>query len=335
MLHSILRFLIDFTKEGGTYIYGLKIIQWVLLLVIPVVIIFIFRREKSWKDGYTYIFEERPVLFNLLLYLPTLLILALPKDWLTTAEFRVLLIMNIIVSGIFIYSGIKYLCHRYKFFVRIPIVIASIAILETSLDTTIINDILKSVYFIEVGGGYMNGVYHEICGDKVPYNAGGINAGIYFKDKSRTIYGAYLKGFAIETNSDLDYCLAGNLIINHRYFGLDFGAGRVLHPYSEIAYPSLGMRLGPREKAFIDGEFLKHRPADSPSPFIKFGVGFGTGSLKNETIYRFGVSDAGFYVNPDIYLFDNRLRISPFFSTGGRGVYQINLYLGYRYHFKN
>ncbi|MEO0137920.1 MAG: prolipoprotein diacylglyceryl transferase family protein [candidate division WOR-3 bacterium] len=343
VLHSIFRFFIDFTKEGGTYILGLKSMQWFLLFVIPAGILFILWRERNCRLRDICIFEEKPFLLNFILYLPAPLFLLFPKNWLTPAEFKVLLISNIIVTGVFVYRVIKYLCRRYRFFIRIPVAIASITVLEASLDTTITKDTLKDIFYIEIDGGYMKGAYREICGGLVPYDAGGMGVGVYDKAKDNTIYGINLRGYVFnEEYHHRNFGFAGNFILNHRYIGFDLGAGKVFQYYNneddyDLVYPSLGLRLGPRDKAFVEGEFLKHKPSDLPMPVIKLGFGFGTGDLKNETHFRFGLSLLeGFYASPVIYLFNNQLRIAPYFAGGTEGdVYQINLDIGYRYYFKD
>ncbi len=340
-LHSIFRFFIDFTKEGGIYLYGLKSMQWFLLFVAPVIIIFILWREKDYKFKGICIFEQRPFLFNLLLYIPVPLFLILPNGWFTPAEFKVLLISNIIVAGVFVFQGLKYLFNRYKISYRIPIAIASIAILESSLDTTATKDTLKDLIYLEFDGGYMKGAYREICGGLVPYEAGGVGTSIYFRDKTNTIYGFNIKGYRFEEEfSSLNYGFAGNFIFNHRYIGFDLGGGKVFNYYGDhydIGYPSIGIRLGPRDKAFIEGELFKHRPSDLPMPVLKLGIGLGTCDLKNDTQFRFGIGLLeGFYVNPVLYFFNNKLRISPYLCGGMAGdAYQVNLDIGYRYYFKN
>ncbi len=336
VLHSIFRFFIDFTKEGGSYILGLKSMQWLLLFVIPTGILFILWRERNCRLKDICIFEEKPFLLNFILYLPAPIFLLFPKNWLTPAEFKVLLIFNLFVTGVFIYSAVKYLFHRYKIFIRIPVAIASIAILESSLDTTIAKDSLKDIFYIDLDGGYMKGTYAEICGGFIPYQAGGVGSGVYLKDRFHTIYGINVKGYLYdEKYSNLRFGCAGNFIFNHRYIGFDLGAGKVFN--CDIAYPSIGLRLGPCDKAFVEGEFLKHKPSDLPIPPLKLGIGIGSGNLKNDTHFRFGISLLeGFYASPVIYLFNNRLKINPYFAGGMQGdIYQINLDIGYRYYFKD
>ncbi len=343
VFHSIFRFFIDFTKEGGTYLYGLKLMQWFLLFVIPAVVLFILWRERNCRLKDICIFEEKPFLLNSILYLPVPLFLLFPKNWLTPAEFKVLLISNIIVTGVFVYRVIKYLCRRYRVFIRIPVAIASIAVLESSLDTTIAKDSLKDIFYIELDGGYMKGTYAEICGGLVPYDAGGIGVGVYDKAKDNTIYGMNLRGYVFdEEHHSRNFGFAGNFIFNHRYIGFDLGAGKVFQHYNneydyDLVYPSIGLRLGPRDKAFVEGEFLKHKPSDLPIPPLKLGIGIGSGNLKNDTHFRFGISLLeGFYASPVIYLFNNRLKINPYFAGGMQGdVYQLNLDIGFRYYFKD
>lgn len=339
VLHSIFRFFIDFSKEGGTYIYGLKSMQWFLLFAIPAGILFIRWREKSRNVESKMVITERPFILNFVLFFPSILFLFFPRGWLTPAEFKVLLIAILITLIIFVYKGLQYLCNRYKIFIRIPATIASIAILETSLDTTVAKDTLKDIFYIEIDGGYMKGAYKEICGGLVPYDAGGMGGTIYFKDKYNTILGLNVRGYTTRVEDlNAKYGYAGNLIFSHEYFGFDLGMGKVFYDREEMpseGYPSLGLRLGLRNKAFIEGEFMRHSPADFPSPLIKLGCGIGTGG-KNESVFRFGIGFlGGFYANPVLYLFDNRLKISPFLMGGGEeGEYQLNLTLGYRYYFR-
>ncbi len=335
LLHSTFRFIIDFTKEGGTYLYGLKLMQWFLLIVIPACALFLFLRERHYKP----ILHPAPndsFVKSFAFFLPCLIFLLLPFNWLTPAEFKVLLFFVIVVGINFIIRCILSLSRQYKIFYRIPIALASITVLESSLDTTVTKDTLKNIFYVEIDGGYMKGSYVEICGGVYPYSAGGISLSGFYQDPYNTIFGINIKGFKIPEWED--YALAENFILNHRFFCLDLGAGHLIQgagDYMDIeSYPSLGLRLGPRDIMFIEGEFLKHMPADLPSPLIKLGIGFGTGKI-NETTVHIGISEAGFYVNPVLYWMNNRLKISPFFLIGSPESYQLNLVLGYRYYFKN
>ncbi|MCX7994774.1 MAG: prolipoprotein diacylglyceryl transferase [candidate division WOR-3 bacterium] len=343
ILHSMFRFFIDFTKEGGTYIYGLKLIQWFLLFLIPIGTFFIIWREKRFGSNGAYKFVERPILLNFLIYLPALSFLIFLPEWLTPAEFRVMLIINLVACGFFVYRFIKYLNRYSRLFIRIPATIASITILETSNDTTITRDTLRNAFFIEVDGGYMKGAYQEICGGLVQYSGGGMGVGGYFRDAEHTIIGVNVKSYFFDFDGErFNPYLAGSgsFVFNHRYVGFVLGGGMVFDYNGDDAYdrvyPSVGARLGLRDKAFIEGEFLKHSPADLPTPVMKVGIGFGSGNLNNETHFRFGISFLdGFYIHPVIYFFNNRLRISPYLSGGAEpDVYQINLTIGYRHYFR-
>jgi phosphatidylglycerol:prolipoprotein diacylglycerol transferase len=331
ILHSFFRFFIDFSKEGGTYIWGLKSMQWFMIVVIVIGLPFLLIREKTYKKSVPQTIPVESYKKSLILYLPILLFLIFPKDWLTPAEFRVLVISIILTGVVFIYRGMVYLLKRYRFFIRIPLTVASIAILETSLDTLKTQDTLKSIFYIETDAGYMKGQYMEICGGVVPYDAQGIGVNAYNKDKYNVIWGIKLRGYrAHRYDYDDEYGYTGSLIFDHEYISFDLGMGKV----SGVGYPKFGIRLGPRNKAFIEGHLLNHIPADYPSPVIKLGFGFGTGG-KDETTFHFGISEAGFYANPIFYLFDNRFKINLFLLSGSPESYQMNLNLGYRYYFKD
>jgi len=148
LLHSFFRFFIDFLKEGGTYIWGLKSMQWFMIVVIVLGLPFLLIREKTFKKSVSQTIPVESYKKSLFLFLPILLFLIFPKDWLTPAEFRVFVISIILTGGVFIYKGIAYLLKRYRFFIRIPLTIASIAILETSLDTLKTQDTLKSIFIL-------------------------------------------------------------------------------------------------------------------------------------------------------------------------------------------
>ena len=329
LLHSFFRFFIDFSKEGGTYIWGLKSMQWFMIVIIVLGLPFLFIREKTFGKTVSQTIPAESYKKSLILFLPVLLFLIFSRDWLTPAEFRVFVISIILTGGVFIYKGIAYLLKRYRFFIRIPLTIASIAILETSLDTLKTQDTLKSIFYIEADAGYMKGQYREICGGLVPYDAQGIGVNAYCKDIYNVIWGIKLRGCRTHSYGD-DYGYAGSFVFDHQYISFDLGMGKV----SGEGYPKLGIRLGPRNKGFIEGHLLNHIPADYPSPIIKLGFGFGTGK-KDETTFHFGISEAGFYANPIFYLFDNRFKINLFLLSGSPESYQMNLTLGYRYYFKD
>ncbi len=329
LLHAFFRFFIDFSKEGGTYIWGLKSMQWFMIAVIVIGLPFLLIREKTFNKSVSQIIPAVSYKKSLILFLPVLLFLISPQDWLTPAEFRVFVISIILTGGVFIYKGIVYLLKRYQFSIRIPLTVASIAILETSLDTLKTQDTLKSIFYIEADAGYMKGQYREICGGLVPYDAQGIGVNAYCKDIYNVIWGIKLRGYRTHSYGD-DYGYAGSFVFDHQYIGFDLGMGKV----SGEGYPRLGIRLGPRNKGFIEGFLLNHIPADAPSPIIKLGFGFGTGG-KNETTFHFGISEAGFYANPIFYFFDNRFKINLFLLSGSPESYQLNLNLGYRYYFKD
>ncbi|GAI97967.1 unnamed protein product [marine sediment metagenome] len=184
----------------------------------------------------------------------------------------------------------------------------------------------------------MQGGYHETCGPDHTYNIGGVGVSQTHK------YGEFQK---------LNYGIRG-------YIGQDWNGGKVtvygVNPYIKYdfrligigggghlgnlifdgdelnLFPQLDLRLGPYDIFFVEAQLADHFPGSWPATVFKLGIGTGF-ELKDGTSLRFGISDAGFYLNPYIPI-ENGLVVDPFFSYGDKSTYQIGLRLHYRLNYK-
>jgi prolipoprotein diacylglyceryltransferase len=70
----------------------------------------------------------------------------------------------------------------------------------------------------------------------------------------------------------------------------------------------LSLRFGERSSYFVETKIHDHFPGSYPMPTVQFGFGVG---LPHDGAVRFGISDAGFYLNPEIGL-PGGVLLSPF-----------------------
>ena len=92
-------------------------------------------------------------------------------------------------------------------------------------------------------------------------------------------------------------------------------SGRTFDENSDRFAPraQLSARLGPKDVVFWEMKINDHFPGSYPKPEMQFGIGIG---LPHEGALRVGVSDVGWYLNPEIGV-QGGLIFSPFASYMG------------------
>ncbi len=226
ILHGTTRFVIDFFKEGGTCIYGLKLMQWFLLLFSILGTILLYLRENIFgkvKEEYTV--PEDSLLKDFVMFLPAPLFVIINPEWLTPAVYKTLSLMVLFVGIVLGVKLTRFFIQKCKWIIRVPATLATIAILETSLDTTKTQDTLSSMFFVEIDGGAMVGEYVEICGGVYPYHAGGMDVTAFYRDPYETTLGIKLRGYKLGGYDEGYYGLSSSLVIDHRFACFDLGYG--------------------------------------------------------------------------------------------------------------
>jgi prolipoprotein diacylglyceryltransferase len=332
VLYGGFRFLEEFVREGGSVVFGLKAVQWGLLLVVLSVSVLLTWRERassipskvsvSPQD----IFQKNMIAIGIVS-----IILFIGKGWFTPLELATLIIITLpAFTGIMI-QLVRRFAKRLIPWATITALAISVVFICSSFDTDNPADETKTSYY-SVSFAGMTGKYEETCGPVHSYSVAGV--GISRTDRSgqfdRLEYG--VRGYIGNDTNGGSYRIRGiNPYVQRdfREIGLGFGinlGGLYLDGEDYSLFPQAGLRIGRLDKFFIEGKFADHFPGPFPAPIIKLGIGFG---LKNEGSLRLGISDAGWYVQPDLPISNNWI-ISPFLAAGSENFFQFGLTLRHK-----
>jgi prolipoprotein diacylglyceryltransferase len=168
-----------------------------------------------------------------------------------------------------------------------------------------------------------------------------LDSGVYFSNKIYTI------------NPGISY--------NWRYLGFDLGfhagsftfahfqgptnrLGRYVYKHYDNLeprhsfnfMPQVGLRIGPQNIIYVEGQFCNAFPMSSP--LMKFSAGFGTGLGKwDGTNLGVGFCPAGFYINSTIPIKDRYVvycLLTDNFQGGSASRYNISFAFSYRFGYK-
>ncbi len=330
IFHSLGRFLLEFIREGGGYILGLKNLQWILLEVIFLSLLIFCRRErKKFPDE---IYRElngtvkvRAILFSL----PLLFLLLRLWWWFTPLEMKILAGILILFSVLIFITVYSLLNKRYQPKFKTVTLALFMLFAGEIPDTASQSDTTKSHSYFDLSLSGMEGEYQEICGGVHHYQAAG--GGVSFTRKIDTFTKERLgaRGYIGYEDGRLRI-IGGNLYGRAEARWIGVGAGLVglkSLSYDGVEYlPMFSVRLGPADVFYIEGKMFDH------SPGVVYGftglikLGFGIGPTKDwEGEIHAGISDAGLYFQPLLPFFDNRLFLEPFLASGDENTYQLNL----------
>lgn len=334
VLYSGFRFLEEFVRDGGSTGWGLKTVQWGLLLVILSVSVFLIWRERTWREQPKVIQLPKEILHkNLIAVLVIFIFIFTGKDWFTSLEMITLMIIALPAFSGVVIQLFRCFAKSYLRWAAITTIIASMIFIGSSFDTEAPADTSETSYNnISIAG--MFGQYPETCGPTHNYSVGGVGishtkrVGLFKK------YEIGIRGYIGEDrNGGSNRILGVNPYFqaDYHWIGLGFGvhAGNLFFDGEYLGgsfFPQVAVRLGPWDKFFIEGRLADHFPGSWPAPLLKFGIGFG---LKNEGSLRLGISDAGWYISPYLPIKD-RLIINPFIAIGDEETFQIGLTLRFR-----
>jgi hypothetical protein len=326
------RFVEEFVREGGSAVFGLKAVQWGILLVVLPASIFLTWRERAFSVRSKVPLSPQDIFRkNMIAVAFISIIIFMGKEWFTPLEMATLIFITLPAFMGVIVQLVRSFAKNIFSWATITGIAASIIFIASSFDSKNPPDSSESSYYcISLAG--MVGEYEETCGPVHSYYVGGlgISRTVKFNQFKKLEYG--LRVYAGYDENDGSYHIQGiNPYLQADYQWIGYGIG--LHagdlffdgsPANSLWQASL--RIGPYDKFFIEGRLADHFPGPFPSPVIKLGIGFG---LKNDGSLRFGISDAGWYVHP--YLPIGNLVISPFLAVGDKNTSQFGLTVRYKF----
>jgi prolipoprotein diacylglyceryltransferase len=352
-------FVIEFFRDplsNSTYLgnvfFGIKRIQIIYLILIPILIFTIFYREKHYVPKTFDIQENSPVL-NALYLFTLIVLLSVTRQWFSTIEFTVILFVLIPASvGVLIQVISQFYTQTVRASVAFLILLSFVLMGQTLPE----KEIYKSIKFGYSSGSFEN--YHNIgtgtgC-DRASQSQ-------YFYQKYRMVGAGYsitsvqgklnkeygLNGYIgsqtelaetskIETTSMI-FGLNPFVKFDDKWYGIEgglhIGALRLTPPRwveqetsklpdtgtrKSPVLPQFYFRFGPKKIAFVSYKFADQFPSPFPGAYqsLEFGSGFG---MNNGFNLRIGSDFAdGAYFAAYIPI-ENKFVIEPLFQFGNSG----------------
>ncbi len=318
-LYLISRVITEFFRDAysngyaGNMVFGLKIVQWILIVIIAGLCIIVHVREK--RERY-YIVQykvrnskNRNALFFLVLFV---FILSIWK-WLPGIERLLIFSVSLALGGFSLLHGFKKLAAgklQWSMISLIPLSLFLVSWVEN--DTLVTENDKKN--FTSIGIGYIGGKYDysysdcpsgDCCNGPVRYHNCKVHYNVYgagfstthFTDKGRNLlfgvnfsYGIQYERDSITYSNYERVDIADNTSniygINPRFtygekyigVGLGFHLGSYQFDHSYSFCPQLEFRIGPPEYFYISGKLGEQFPGlTGRVPYnLEIGSGFGT-----------------------------------------------------------
>lgn len=337
ILYGCFRFLSEFFRDPaangivGDVIWGLKYVQWGILIFIIALSTFVLYKEHTWHFKTKVPESTLNNLYRNLIFITFLTSLIwFGRNWFTVLELTVLYI--IILPGILGVCWQIYKALTIPYLRWLPPVLAAGCLIfmgQTYTNKSTKNKYSRSSSYNTISFGGMFGKYEwegEFVSCLVPsyivdqkYGVGGIGFSNtrWHSDFQKRTFGARLfagntVGFwqDYKVFDETVYGINPYYLFDWRYLGLGSGLVFGSLPWEEedIANFNLqfDLRLGPYDIFFGELKYNDHFPYSYPGSQIKIGIGTGLG-LTNGTVLRFGVSDnaASTYLSASIPIKDN------------------------------
>lgn len=371
-------FIVEFFRDPlsngtflGSYVIGLKKIQLIYLILIPILILTIFYREKNAVQREFRVYENHPIHNSLYLLMLVALMIA-TRNWFTMIEFNILLFVLIPAS-----MGVIVQVFRHLYSPQVRTSVAFLMILSFILMGQTLPQNEKKIYQ-SVKMGHSRGSFETNHNIGTGEGCDRISQSQSFHQKYRML-GAGYSVTAEQNSTILEYGLNG-FAGSHTEFGQTslqetddliiginpfvkydlkwYGIGGGIHVgnlnYSPAnwveqkpsALPTTGtrnspvlpqfyFRVGPKNIVFLSYKFADQFPSPFPGMYqnIELGSGFG---LKNGFNLRMGTFFRGSYFTGSIPIKD-RFVIEPLYEWSYSGndeysnQYQFSLGLHYRF----
>lgn len=315
LLLGLMRFIIEYFREPASsrWFYftwlGMDSLQWVLLPLLVISAVLLFRREKYFFDRKTRIAgTTREDLFrNSMVLLLSALIL-----WNTGKlldRFEYILLLTLLFSSIIMLASrifLKRTVPSYRIRILVSITITVVAMSQTDPGTQTKQDTTgKAKQWLSFGGGIGGGAY-----DRINYNCSGEET-----SRAPATYNTHFFGieYNIRNNKGKQFQAGLNYIgmrqdysdvdeydfpfmqgitpymkAELKHFGIGAGYGfTTRHEWAGL--PRLSLRIGSRDKYFVDANLMENFPLMGISGVWQLGVGSGFGKLDSHQV-RVGIS---------------------------------------------
>lgn len=318
LFYAFFRFFIEFIRAEGSIVFGLKIVQWVLLSSIIILAVYLFISERKYLHSFQL---KKP---KLKIYHPELLIVTISlllgiigikiltytelfivaSLWLITA----VLYFNKYVLNQISYSGLKY---------QFAILVFSVLLMSQ----TFISDSLSPKFEHTIYVGALGGTYSTICGDTYPYNVSTIGYEGKYNLKTNQNLTYNLNYYRLNDHGGIAHGVSPGFGFESTYFHVKTG----VNLDTLGIYPMLDLRVG--KKFFIEGKINPSQIYLFPDGNFMVGLGYNW----NENIRTsLGLTWTGFYLNSYFYI-DGGLYFAPYVSYGDADNYAAGLMMGVKF----
>lgn len=329
MFYGLFRFFTEFIRPDGTEAFaGIKTVQLAVMATAIGMAAIIWLRERNRSGTSTkHLDKETPHKLIAGAVLPVLLLISV-SDWLTPTELiflQVLSVSSLLTTACFILQLIPKAPLK---FAPALMVTSAFMLMSQTLTEPLDSAFFKRNYFtLKSAGSFGSEV--EICGGANDYKS----VGMAFEHTKQ--YDQYKKlsfgsqAYVISYDSEFYPGINPYLKMDWKYFGTGLGIN-----YSKLESnmipegisPTLSLRLGREDVFFVDGHYGGYFPAVVPA--FRMGLGIGSRNYPGSFV-RFGISEAGFYLNPHILVNQNFI-LDPFLSYGDKDTYHVGLRLHFR-----
>ncbi len=326
--YGLARFAVEFYRVDGAeqLYYGLKAVQWALVLVVAACVTLLLWREYLSRHGVAALAPARHAaapLRPVILLGIVAAVAGVAAGWLTPLE-------RITLLGVMLPATLLLL---FDYRTRVPWaaapgVVAATLLLQVPADVP--DEYPRSYYTL--GGSAMTGRYADICGTTRQYTVGGASFGYTHQESPTRKYSGRAQVFYGGERAELDnlrQSIRGAALSGSgdwEWFG--FTLGGITGDEEAPVLPILGLRLGQPEGFFVDARLLDHEPTPLPAPALQLGLGYR--SLTTGSQLRLGISDAGFFIG-GTWVTGGGTEIQPFLAYGDEQHHQLGLALRQRF----
>jgi len=382
------RFFLEFVREGesntlfGIEYFGLKIVQWTLLILIATIIYFLYYREKNFTDSENS-FQIQTIQINKIVFFSFLIssLLILVKPWMMRLEMiSIELLIFMVIVSVVSYEVKQIRMMKFRL-APLSLILICIVLMSQTVDIRTIQNIPKDSVMpklkdiLEFGVGYSESNYRmqleqRGCnGNVVGYDDhtqlsntqsgallykhymgeknNSVTFGLNYEQLKITDYFNYStssspKTLGMSEASVSDY--KPNIAFDSRRFGIGMGFHLMQNNLDNNGFvnlnyssPSFYLRYGNprflycaffisnRSELSLPLFYMSPRNISNITPSTIIEASFGMDIITPEIgsqfntdnfILKMGIAKDGLYLASSLYLYDQRVALSPFIHFG-------------------
>lgn len=350
-LYLISRVINEFFRDAssngytGETVFGLKIIQWLLIVIVTGTCIIILLREKTEKYGRSSYYIRNNKLRNALFFLGLFILIVSIWNWLPGIE-HVHIFSVSLSLGVFslVYGFRKLKEGKWQWSMLILIPFSLFLISWGSNDSPDTGKEKKD--YISIGMGYIGGKYDFHYKQNCPPGSWCCSGPVYYRKATYNVFGGGIS-YTHYTKKERTLLFGGNLSLgtqcekdlsgiqtrsvdiigfNPRFLyegkylglGLGFHCGEFYEGYWLYEFfPQIELRFGQPKDFYISGKIGDQFPGlAAHEPYaIEIGSGFGTDKFLLNVGLQFQVRNYSLYIKPRLNLLKNQLTLKGYYNS--------------------